>query len=69
MCLAAQLCFVWGLNDLDWNASVHNLLSKLKKKSLATQNNTIQAKKAHQARDFGKILADLLDQRAVYLKS
>lgn len=40
MCLAGKLCFVWGLNDLDWNASVHNLLSKLKKKSLATHNNS-----------------------------
>ncbi len=54
MCLASQLCFVWGLNDLDWNASVHNLLSKLKKKSLATHNNTegLNSSEKHQAKDF-----------------
>lgn len=54
LCLAGLLCFVWGLNDLDWNASVHNLLSKLKKKSLATHNNTegLNPSEKHQAKNF-----------------
>lgn len=40
ICLAAQLCSAWGLSDLDWNVSVHILLSKLKKKWLETPSNT-----------------------------
>lgn len=38
---------------LIWNASAHNLLGKLKKKSLATHNNTrLNPNEKHQAKDF-----------------
>lgn len=43
---------------------------KLKKNALATHSNNerLNPSEKHQAKDFLKILADLPDQRAVYLK-